>query len=174
LDKETTMNLNRTESTEAASGAGMGATADPAASPRRAGRVRARFASGLRFARHLLGMVVAMMVGMGAFGLALAAFGEPPGYANLFVRYGLMGASMAAPMVGWMRLRGHAWSDGGEMAAAMLLPMLAPVALVEADAARLPEGSLMVVSHVAMVGGMVALMIYRLERYAQGPRGHRQ
>ncbi len=169
------MNLNRTESTEAASGAGMGATADPAASPRRAGRVRARFASGLRFARHLLGMVVAMMVGMGAFGLALAAFGEPPGYANLFVRYGLMGASMAAPMVGWMRLRGHAWSDGGEMAAAMLLPMLAPVALVEMGVAvpRLSEGSLLMLSHVAMLGGMVALMVYRFDRYAHGSYGHR-
>jgi hypothetical protein len=120
-------------------------------------------------------MVVAMMLGMGAFGLALAVVGEPPGYANLLVEYGLMGAFMAAPMVAWMRHRGHPWRDGAEMTAAMLGPMLAPVALVEMGAAvpGLSEGSLMVLSHVAMIGGMVALMLYRFDRYAHGTRGHR-
>ena len=77
------------------------------ASPETGGRVRGRLVSGWRFARHLLEMVLAMMVGMGVFGLALVVLGEPPGYANLLVRYGLMGAFMAAPMVAWMRHRGH-------------------------------------------------------------------
>ena len=139
-----------------------------AASAETGGRVRGRLVSGWRFARHLLEMVVAMMIGMGVFGLAVV--GEPPGYANLFVQYALMGAFMAAPMVGWMRYRGHSWRDGGEMTAAMLVPMLAPVALVELGVAvpGLSEGSLMVISHVAMIGGMVALMVYRFERYAHG------
>ena len=107
--------------------------------------------------------------GMAALGVALAVLGEPPGYSDLFVRYGLMGASMAAPMAGWMRLRGHPWRDGGEMAGAMLVPMLAPAALVEAGAKvpGLSEGSLMAVSHAAMIGGMVALMVYRSERYTR-------
>jgi hypothetical protein len=118
-------------------------------------------------------MVVAMMLGMGVFGLALAAVGEPPGYANLFVEYGLMGAFMAAPMVGWMRFRGHSWRDGGEMTGAMLVPMLAPVALVELGVPVLTEGSLMVISHVAMVAGMVALMAYRFDRYAHADHGRR-
>ena len=146
----------------------------PATSTAPSGSVRGRLVSGWRFVRHLLEMVVAMMLGMGAFGLALALVGEPPGYANLLVEYGLMGVFMAAPMVGWMRYRGHPWRDGGEMTAAMLVPMLAPVALIEMGAAvpGLSEGSLMVVSHVAMIGGMVALMIYRFERYAHGPHGH--
>jgi hypothetical protein len=102
-------------------------------------------------------------------GVALEVLGEPPGYANLLVRYGLMGAFMAAPMVAWMRYRGHAWSDGLEMTAAMLVPMLAPVLPVELGVAGyvpgLSEDSLMMLSHVAMIGGMVALMVYRWDRY---------
>ena len=139
------------------------------------GRLRNRFLSGWRFTRHLLEMIVAMMLGMGILGLVLAAMGEPPGYANLFVRYGLMGAFMAAPMVGWMRFRGHSWRDGGEMTAAMVVPMLVPVALVQRGVAvpGLSEGSLMMLSHVAMIAGMVALMLYRFERYAHGSHGRR-
>jgi len=45
-----------------------------------------------------------------------------------------MGAFMAAPMVAWMRFRSHSWRDGGELTAAMLVPMLAPVALVPLSA----------------------------------------
>jgi hypothetical protein len=147
----------------------MGDAAQPAdtASLETGGRVRGRLVSGWRFTRHLLEMVVAMMLGMGVFGLALAVVGEPPGYANLLVRYGVMGAFMAVPMVGWMRYRGHSWRDGGEMTAAML----APVALVELGVAvpGLSEGSLMMLSHVAMIAGMV----YRFDRYAHGAHGHR-
>ena len=155
----------------------MGGAADLAdkTPPEKGRRVRGRFVSGWLFVRHLLEMVVAMLVGMGVFGAALAVLGEPPGYANLLVRYGVMGAFMAAPMVGWMRYRGHSWRDGGEMTAAMLVPMLAPVALVELGVAvpGLSEGSLMMLSHVAMIAGMVALMVYRWDRYAHGSHGHR-
>ncbi len=173
------MNSNCTEATEAASNAGMGEAAEPSGtvSPRKAGRARRRLVSGWRFARHLLEMVVAMVAGMAALGVALATLGEPPGYANLFVQYGLTGVSMSVPMVAWMRYRGHSWSDGGEMAAAMLLPMFAPVVLVGLGLSRyvpgLSEGSLMVLSHVAMIVGMVVLMIYRFERYAHAVHGHR-
>jgi Stf0 sulphotransferase len=76
-------------------------------------------------------MAVAMMVGMAVLGVALAVLGEPHGYANLLLRYGLMGAFMSALMVAWMRYRGHSWRDGGEMTAAMLLPMFALVVPVE-------------------------------------------
>jgi hypothetical protein len=171
------MKFDRTESTEAASNAGMGEAAELSgtASPRESGRARRRPVSGWRFARHLLEMVVAMMAGMAVLGAALATLGEPPGYANLFVQYGLMGVSMSVSMVAWMRYRGHSWSDGGKMTAAMLVPMLAPVALVELGVAvpGRTEGSLMMLSHVAMIGGMVALMAYRFDRYAHGAHGHR-
>ena len=166
-----------TEPNRQAAPTAMVGAAEPVgtASPRTDGRLRGRFVPGWRFVRHLLEMVVAMMLGMGALGLAIGVLGEPPGYANLLVRYGLMGAFMAAPMVAWMRHRGHSWRDGGEMAAAMLLPMLAPVAPVEMGVAvpGLNEGSLMLISHVTMIGGMVALMLYRFERYAHGAHDRR-
>jgi hypothetical protein len=174
---ERNTNTHGTDPDGSATPTAMGGAAEPAgtASPETGGRVRGRLVTGWRFARHLLEMVVAMMLGMGVFGLALAVMGEPPGYANLLVRYGVMGAFMAAPMVAWMRYRGHSWRDGGEMTAAMLVPMLAPVALVEMGAAvpGLSEGSLMILSHVAMIGGMVTWMVYRFDRYAHGSHGHR-
>ena len=113
-----------------------------------------------------------MIAGMAVLGVAIGLLGEPPGYSDLLVRYALMGASMSAPMVAWMRYRGHPWSDGLEMTAAMLVPMFALVLPVELGVAGyvpgLSEGSLMVLSHVAMIGGMAALMLYRFDRYAHG------
>jgi hypothetical protein len=174
-------NTNGTEPNEPATPTAMSKAVEETSTvpPRKAGqaRRRLRLGTGWRFTRHLLEMVLAMMAGMAVLGVALAVLGEPPGYANLFVRYGLMGAFMATPMVGWMRYRGHSWSDGLEMTAAMLAPMFALVLPVELDVARyvpgLSEGSLMMLSHVAMIAGMVVLMIYRFERYAHGSQGHR-
>jgi flagellar biosynthetic protein FliP len=122
-------------------------------------------------------MVVAMIAGMAVLGVAIGALGEPPGYSSsLLVEYGLMGAFMSAPMVAWMRYRGHSWADGLEMTAAMLIPTFALVVPVELGVARyvpgLTDHSLMMLSHVAMIGGMVALMIYRIDRYAHGAHGH--
>jgi hypothetical protein len=37
----------------------------------------------------------------------------------------------------------------------------------------LSEDSLMLLSHVAIIAGMVALMVYRWDRYAHGSYGHR-
>jgi hypothetical protein len=140
------------------------------------GWVRRHLATAWSFTRHLLEMVVAMVAGMVVLGVALEVLGEPRGYGNALVEYGLMGAFMSAPMVAWMRYRGHAWSDGLEMTAAMLAPMFALVLPVELGVAGyvpgLSEQSLPVLSHVAMIGGMVLLMLYRLDRYAHGVHGH--
>jgi hypothetical protein len=122
-----------------------------------------------RFARHLLEMITAMMVGMAIFGAAVGVLGDPPGYSNPLVEYGLMGASMSGAMVAWMRFRRHSWSDGLEMSAAMLVSMFAVVIPFGLGAAGETPGqsdhALMMLAHVAMVGGMVALMIYRRDRY---------
>jgi hypothetical protein len=140
------------------------------------GWARRYLGRGLRFTLHLLEMVVAMIAGMAVLGMAIWQLGEPPGYSDLLVRYGLMGAFMSVPMVAWMSYRGHPWSDGLEMTAAMLVPMFALVLPVELGVAGyvpgLSEGSLMVLSHVAMIGGMAALMLYRFDRYTHGPHGH--
>ena len=169
----------RAESNETAPAAVVSETVEHAGtlSPKTGGQARRYLVAGLRFMRHLLEMLVAMFAGMALLGVALAALGEPPGYASPLVRYSLMGAFMAAPMVAWMRHRGHSWSDGHEMTVAMLLPMLALVVPVELGVARyvpgLSEASLPIFSHVAMIVGMVVLMIYRFERYAHGAHSHR-
>ena len=137
------------------------------------GQVRRRLVAAWQFTRHLLEMVVAMLVGMTALGVAITVLGEPPGYARPIVEYGLMGAAMSIPMVAWMRYRGHTWSDGGEMTAAMLLPMFALVLPVELGIAGAAGHSLMMLSHVAMIAGMVALMLFRRDRYTHGVRDHR-
>jgi len=115
-----------------------------------------------------------MVAGMAVLGVALGALGEPPGYANTLVECGLMGAFMSVPMVAWMLYRGHSWSDGMEMTAAMLAPMLALVLPVELGVERHVPGpsdhSLMMLSHMAMIAGMVVLMIYRWDRHAHGHR----
>jgi hypothetical protein len=169
------MNPNHTESTESRTPAGVSDAAGLAgtASPETGGRFRSRLVSSWRFTRHLLEMVVAMLAGMAVFGVAIGTLGEPPGYSNLLVEYGLMGMFMSVPMVAWMRRRGHAWSDGGEMTAAMLFPMFALVIPVELGVVGLSGHSLMMLSHVAMIGGMVALMVYRWERYAHGAHDRR-
>ena len=110
-----------------------------------------------------------MVVGMMILGAAIGTLGEPPGYSNPLVEYGFMGASMSGAMVAWMRLRGHAWWDGLEMTAAMLVPMFAvviPFGWGTAGGTSSQSGhTLMMLAHVAMVGGMVALMFYRRDRY---------
>jgi hypothetical protein len=164
------MDSNNTELTDTGTHAGKSDAAGLAgtASPEKGGPVRSRLVSGWRFTRHLLEMVLAMLAGMAVLGVAILALGEPPGYSNLLVRYGLMGAFMAAPMVAWMRHTGHSWSHGGEMTAAMLSPMFALVLPVELGVVGLSGHALMMLSHVAMIGGMVALMVYRWDRYAHG------
>ena len=143
--------------------------------PERGGQVRRRLRGGAewRFTRHLLEMLTAMGVGMTVLGAAIWLLGEPPGYGNLLVEYGAMGVAMVVPMVAWMRHRGHPWSDGWEMSAAMLVPTFALVLPVELGVAPGLSGSLMMLSHVAMIGGMVALMIYRWDRYTHGTHDHR-
>ena len=142
--------------------------------PRKAGQARRYLGAGWRFTRHLLEMVLAMFAGMGLLGVALWVLGEPPGYSNLLVKYGSMGAFMAAPMVAWMSYRGHSWKDGLQMTAAMLVPMFALVIPVELGVERyvpgLSETSLPLFAHVAMIAGMVVLMFYRFERYAHSHR----
>jgi hypothetical protein len=172
---EAEMNPNNTEPTETATPAGMSDAPGLAgtASPETGGRVRSRLVAGWHFTRHLLEMVVAMVAGMAVLGVAIWALGEPPGYSNLLVEYGLMGVFMSAPMAAWMRRRGHSWSDGLQMTAAMLTPMFALVIPVGLGMVRLTGHSLMMLTHLAMVGGMVALMVYRWDRYAHGAHDRR-
>ena len=171
---EIKIDTNGTEPVEPAALAVTGEVLEPTetVSPETGGQVLRYVVAGWHFTRHLLEMVVAMMAGMMVLGVAVGILGEPSGEVNLLVEYGVMGVFMSAPMVAWMRYRGHAWSDGLEMTAAMFAPMFALVLPVELGLVGLSGHALMMLSHVAMIGGMVLLMLYRLDRYAHGAHAH--
>ena len=167
---EAKVDPNDTAPIESATPAGMSGAAGRAgtASPATDGRVRRRLLSGWHFTRHLLEMVVAMLAGMAVLQVAIGALGAPPGYATPLVAYGLMGAAMAAPMVAWMRYRGHRWSAGLEMALAMLVPLVTVALPAELGVVGLTGHTLTLLAHAAMLVGMAALMLYRWDRYAHG------
>jgi hypothetical protein len=126
----------------------------------------------LRFARHYLEMVAVMFAGMGILWLpsSLALRGAGMSSAELHADAPallllVMAVTMTAPMVAWMRYRGHAWRPSAEMAAAMLLPTFAAIALL---AASLVEslGPLMAIEHVAMLLAMLGAMALRPDEYS--------
>jgi hypothetical protein len=131
-----------------------------------------------RFLWHLIEMVLAMLVGMAAFG-AIRALLNPTGFAgvlreHLDVRYLAMAAFMAVPMVLLMRYRGHGWARTGEMVGAMVLPAAAACLLwrfgLGAVVPALSSKALGTSSHVAMYAGMLLAMLYRFGDYAHaGP-----
>jgi hypothetical protein len=124
-----------------------------------------------RFALHFLEMVAVMMLGMGLLGgafrqLHLALFGS--GFAAAWEDHVLLAAfgmafNMTAPMVLWMRYRGHTWERGGEMALAMNLPLLPALALYALGA--IPSEGVLGMQMMLMIPAMLAAMLYRKEEY---------
>jgi hypothetical protein len=117
---------------------------------------------------HLGEMMVAMVAGMvvlgGALEGALALIGASLSDASATVAATVMAFNMTAPMVWWMRYRGHPARHSAEMAASMVVPTAFVIALhwlgvVSADAVLL-------IQHVVMVPAMVAVMLWRYEHYA--------
>jgi hypothetical protein len=120
-----------------------------------------------RFIRHYAEMVIAMFLGMGLLALpvqwTLGAAGtslSELGHEAMFLG---MAVEMTVPMVAWMHYRGHAWRPSGEMAAAMLLPTFAAIALLRADIAE--YGVLIVAEHVGMLLCMLGAMLLRPAEY---------
>lgn len=93
----------------------------------RSSRRRAALTLVKRYAEMVLVMIVGMLVLGSALGLLAAAFGATPDVltrdAPAVLLLG-MGFSMAAPMVWWMRRRGHSGAANFEMAGAMILPTI--------------------------------------------------
>jgi hypothetical protein len=117
-------------------------------------------------------MVVVMFLGMAVLGLparwALEAAGsswaelqdEAPAAMLL-----LMATTMTVPMAAWMRRRGHGWGPTNEMSASMIVPTLAVIAL--GGAGLLSDvGTMLIVEHVVMLAGMLAVMLLRPEEYS--------
>lgn len=125
----------------------------------------------VRFAGHYLEMLLVMVAGMlvlgGGLVLAAMAFGSGPSElqreAPAVVLLG-MGFSMTAPMVWWMRLRGHSTAANRDMAMAMILPTLVVVALLGAGAVD-DIDALLGIQHLAMFPAMFAAMLLHRDEY---------
>lgn len=120
-----------------------------------------------RFLRHLFEMVLAMMIGMFAGGaIFVAATGitaQDAIQSHAIAWASVMAFSMTAPMVAWMRHRGHAWSVCLEMAAVMVAPAVPLCLLRVADVISGSVcGAYCALSLVAMVG----VMVYRRDYYS--------
>ena len=128
------------------------------------------------FIRHYIEMVVVMFAGMIVLGVpgeaALHAMGSGTSElretapATVFLG---MGFTMTAPMVAWMRYRGHSWQPTLEMAASMVIPTLIAISLLGAGLASF--AALMGLEHVAMLLGMLLAMLLRRDEYT-GHHGH--
>ncbi len=78
-----------------------------------------------------------------------------------------MAATMTVPMVAWMGYRGHGWRANAEMAASMLVPTFAAIALPECGVID-HFGVVVLLQHVAMPLGMLVAMLARRDEYSHG------
>jgi hypothetical protein len=125
----------------------------------------------LTFTRHYAEMLLAMFLGMFALGMPLAALLGAAGVDVSAWRTDspellllAMAAVMSAPMVAWMRYRGHGWAPAWEMTASMFVPSLAAIALLWAGAVE-DSGALLAIQHVGMFPSMLAAMLLRRDEY---------
>ena len=117
----------------------------------------------LRFARHALEMLIAMVIGMLALG-PLGSFVWPGLDGNPTANVLVMATNMSIGMAAWMRFRGHAWRPIAEMCASMYLPFA--VLLVPFWAGAIGAGALMTWGHVLMLPTMALVMLLRPDEYA--------
>jgi len=119
------------------------------------------------FARHYVEMVLVMLGGMVVLGAPagwlMGAFGTSWSQLSPAMMVLVMAVTMTAPMVAWMRFRGHAWRPTAEMAASMVLPAFAAMALAWTVVTAV--GTLMVVEHAAMLAAMLVAMLLRRDEY---------
>jgi hypothetical protein len=121
-----------------------------------------------RFVRHFFEMVLVMMLGMCLLGgcSSAAAWRD-----HVVLAASAMAFTMTVPMVLWMRYRGHSWKRGGEMAAAMNLPVL-PLLVLSAFGV-ISAGAVLGMQMMLMVPAMLGAMLYRKEEYSAPHTAHR-
>ena len=132
------------------------------------------------FARHLLEMTVAMVLGMIVLGAAfrelhLALFGsgfEDAWHSHPELAAFAMAFNMTLPMIAWMRHRGHSWEVCSEMAAAMFIPGFALIALFWLGVVS--PHVLLPVQMALMLPSMIAVMLFRVDEYSDPHLHHRR
>jgi hypothetical protein len=80
-----------------------------------------------------------------------------------------MGLSMTAPMIAWMRYRGHGWAATNEMSASMLIPTAGVTGLMAAGVTS-DVHALLMLEHVVMLPAMLAAMLLRRDEYSGAHR----
>jgi putative intracellular protease/amidase len=124
-----------------------------------ASRLRGSALSVARFVLHYGEMVLAMYVGM-------LIYMPLEGFVPTALQQIGMALFMAWPMVVWMRIRGHAWRHGLEMAAAMLIPWAVLLMLAKVIPA------LASVADWAMYLGMLGFMLIRRDHHHAATHEH--
>jgi hypothetical protein len=130
------------------------------------------------FVRHYAEMVGAMFLGMGVLfvpavaGLAAAGVSRSELESDLpALLLVLMALSMTAPMVAWMRYRGHGWPASAEMSAAMIVPTVGLIALLWTGLVE-DIGTLFAIEHVVMLPAMLLVMLLRRDEYTRSVHHH--
>ena len=118
-----------------------------------------------RFVQHFVEMGIAMVLGMFALIPVSTALHLDAPEPYILV----MAVFMSVPMVAWMRFRGHDWERSGEMAAAMLVPIILVLGL--RFAGLLSPRGLLGLGHKAMWICMLGLMLWRWTDYSQHGHG---
>lgn len=116
----------------------------------------------LRFAGHVVEMLLAMLVGMLALG-PLWSFALPGLHGYPDAQALVMATNMSVGMAVWMKVRRHSWRRIAEMSAAMYLPFI--VLLVPYWLGALSGGAVMTFGHVLMLPAMLAAMLWRRADY---------
>ena len=115
----------------------------------------------LRFARHYLEMLAAMVVGMIVIGPLwhplFGLFGQHELAERADMHLVLMATSMSIGMAAWMRYRRHPWPAIAQMCAAMYLPFL--VLLGPLWAGWLSAGMASAIGHALMLPAMAIVML---------------
>jgi hypothetical protein len=135
------------------------------------------------FLRHLGEMILAMMIGMVAGGTALVLMFSTilaptiGGMTRLEVLNEfavliclIMAIGMTLPMVAWMRFRGMAWRPTGEMAVAMVIPLVPIFGLLALGIIR--GASACGLYCAVMIPAMVLAMLFRFDLYTTGHARH--
>lgn len=112
----------------------------------------------LRFVRHFLEMIVAMVAGMMVLGPMWTFLW--PGLAGLpDVHAIVMATNMTVGMALWMRISGYIWVNIVEMSAAMYMPFL--ILLMPYWVGMISGEALMTAGHILMVPLMLVAMLWR-------------